>query len=379
MLTKREIDKFQYSPNKEFLWDDEITGFGVRVYPTGRKIFVLRYTFEGKRHKEKIGAYGEWTPDQAARKARELRVMIDQGKDPFAQKTIGKTWAELAKEYIERHAIRKKSGWQDEYRIEKYITCEEDGWGALPIEKVTRGMVSKKHEKIGERSIYEANQFLAMVSKMWNMAIKWELIPESAPNPAKGVDRFKETSRERFVTQEEMPCLLEAIDAEPDIYARQAMWLYLFTGLRKNELLTLKWVDVDLKQGLISIKDTKAGRPHHLPLSSAAAQVLSSLPRQVNNPYVFCGELPGTHLVDLKSHWRRIRKTSGVMDVRLHDLRRTVASWMALGGASLQLIGKVLNHSNTRTTEIYARFQQTTVRDGLETLASKILEHRRGG
>jgi len=118
---------------------------------------------------------------------------------------------------------------------------------------------------------------------------------------------------------------------------------------------------------------TKNGQPHEVPLSAPAAALLDGLPRQEGNPYIFPGRKEETHLESIRGPWDRVRVAAGVADARLHDLRRTVGSWLAQSGNSLHLIGRVLNHANQSTTAIYARFAQDHVRDALDQHAARIL------
>ena len=134
-----------------------------------------------------------------------------------------------------------------------------------------------------------------------------------------------------------------------------------------------RWVDVDWEREELSIRETKNGRPHYLPLSSAAMQILRLLPRDGDNPYIFPGRDSGHHIVNIDKAWRRIRSAADVEDVRLHDLRRTVGSWLAQSGNSLHLIGRVLNHKTPSTTQVYARFGNDQVRDALESLGQNLL------
>lgn len=170
-----------------------------------------------------------------------------------------------------------------------------------------------------------------------------------------------------------MPRLMAAIDAEANPYVRAALKLYLLTGLRRSELLGLRWQDVDLMRREIRLSDTKAGRAHRVPLSAPAVEILNGLPRMLRNEYVFPGSVPGRPLVNIAKSWRRVRKAAGLEDVRLHDLRRTVGSWMAASGASLPLIGKVVNHSNASTTPIYARLAEDVTREALERHGGQIV------
>lgn len=166
---------------------------------------------------------------------------------------------------------------------------------------------------------------------------------------------------------------MRAIDQEPNLYARYALWLFLLTGLRKSELLAREWSDINWHREEIRISETKNGRPHYLPLSSAALTVLKQIPRQQGSRYLFPGAIAGRHMVNIDKPWRRIRKSANVADVRLHDLRRTVGSWLAQGGNSLHLIGKVLNHKTEKTTAVYARFSDDSVRNALESLGKQIV------
>ena len=182
-------------------------------------------------------------------------------------------------------------------------------------------------------------------------------MPVDKANPAFGVERFPETKRRRFVTPDELPRLSKAIDQEADEYVRHAVWLLLLTGLRRGELLNAKWSDIDWKQRTLSIPKTKNGEALLASLSHAAISRLKTVPQLQGSPYIICGRKTGQHLVNLTDAWSRIRKAAGLDDLRIHDLRRTVGSWLVRDGASLHLVGSVLNHKDQKTTAGYAYFQ----------------------
>lgn len=216
---------------------------------------------------------------------------------------------------------------------------------------------------------------MSLISKMWSLAEIWGFLDEGHPNPTRKIQHYKETKRDRFVTHEEMPTLAKCIKAEPNQSARAAMWLYLLTGLRREAVLSLKWDAIDTARQEIRLSDTKAGRVHYLPLSEPALNVLESLPRIDGNPYVLPGRVSGKHLVNIDKPWRRVRQAAKLDDVKLHDLRRTVGSWLAQDGNSLPLIGKVLDHSNTSTTQIYARFTNDAGRRALDSHGKAITDY----
>jgi len=233
--------------------------------------------------------------------------------------------------------------------------------------------VATLHSRIGKTAPYEANRVLALLSKMFELARRWGFVPEDQANPARDIDRFKEAKRDRWVTPEELPRLAQAINEEPNDSARSALWLYLLTGARKSELLNARWEDVDVSRAELRLTDTKAGRTHYIPLSAPALALLGQIPRLDGNPYILPGKREGAALVNIAKPWSRVRKAAGVEDVRLHDLRRTVGSWLAQAGNSLHLIGRVLNHSNQSTTAVYARFGEDHVRAALEQHGARIM------
>ena len=309
-----------------------------------------------------------------------------RGIDPAEVRDQGRkreTIRDLCTAYLERYAKPHKKSWrEDERRINSRILPV---WGNLKAKTIKRADVAAFHTRIGskEGKPYEANRVRELVAKMFELARNWGFVAEDQRNPAQGIDDYKEQKRDRWVTPEELPRLAQAIDEEPNETARNALWLYLLTGCRKSELLRARWEHVDWHRAELKLPDTKAGRVHYIPLSAPALEVLRELPREEGNPYILpgratCKTVAGSlqkpaHLVNIDKPWRRIRKAAGVEDVCLHDLRRTVGSWLAQAGNSLHLIGRVLNHSNQATTAVYARFGEDSVRAALEQHGARIM------
>lgn len=381
-LTKRFIDSIEYIgpiPRRHIEWDD-IPGFGIRIYPKikkgkkSRKAFVLNYRFCGRERLMTLGTYGVITLIQARDDAREYLVGLKKGIDPLAERkklTQGEDVKALCDAYLERYAKLKKKSWQeDKRRINNRIV---PAWGNHKAKNINHDDVVSLHNRIGKKHPYEANRVIELISKMFDLARRWDYVPKGFVNPARDIDMFTEKARDRWVTPEELPKLAEAIDAEENTYARYALWLYLLTGARKTEVLTAKWADIDWDRKELRLPKTKSGRIHYTPLSEPAIELLKGIPQIKGNPYVLPGRKPGAHLVNIHKPWTRVRKAAGVEDVRLHDLRRTVGSWLAQSGNSLHLIGRVLNHSSQATTAVYARFGQDQVRDALEQHGKKIM------
>lgn len=366
-LTKKYIETLIWNGKAQHIvWDDEVKGFGVRLYPTGKKSFVLSYRDNNRKSIMVLGDAGLLKVDQARDKAKQFLVGLINGVNPLSQQRKvkqGTLIKDLCIAYIERHASNKKSGKDDISRIDRFIM---PAWGNQQIINIKRSDVVAIHTNLGNQGKYQANRVYSLLSKMFNLARVWGFVPEEHINPCFGIEKFKEEKRDRFVSQDEFPKLADAINQEHNQAVVSAIWLYLLTGVRKDELLTLKWVDVDFIRKEIKLTDTKNGKNHYVPLSNAAIDILNQIPHIEGNPFVIIGKNNGQHLVNIDKPWQRIRKMAGLEDVRLHDLRRTVGSWLAQSGNSLHLIGNVLNHSNQSTTAIYARFGQDSVRDALE-------------
>lgn len=369
-LTKPVIESARYDRDKGqrvVLWDSEVSGLGLRVYPSGKKSFVLSYRAKGRKRFLTLGAYGPLTLETARRLAFRRLAAVIEGTDPLTEKQQAAravTVKQMCMAYLDRHAkLHKKSWGADERRINRLIVPR---WSGRPLASIGRTEVADLHHTIGKTRPHEANRLLALLGKIFECAIAWGYLADNHANPARKIQKYTEHKRDRWVTTEEMPRLLLAINSEGNVYIRAALMLYLLTGLRRNELLQLRRTDIDWTRRELRLADTKSGRPHYLPLSKPAMAILRQIPEQEDNEYLLCGARRGRPLVELKGAWERVRTGAGVPDVRIHDLRRTVGSWLAQAGNSLHLIGRVLNHSSPTTTAIYARFAQDTVREALE-------------
>lgn len=354
-------------------WDDQLPGFGLRIYQTNKKVFIINYRINGRSRQMTIGKLGVLTVDEARKRAKAKLVEVLNGKDPLAERQKveqGETVKDLAEAYLERYAKEHKKSWKnDDYRLQKYILPR---WGKRKASDIAHDDVAKLHTDLKEKP-YLANRIVELISVMYSKGRRWGFVPKDFENPASDIDHYKEAKRDRWITPEELPRFAQAINEETDPYARAALWLYLLTGLRKTELLSARWDNIDFERREWRIPDTKSERVLYLPMSEPVIATLKQLPWIEGNPHVFPGKAAGSHRTDFKKAWTRVREKAGITDVRLHDLRRTLGSWMAQAGNSLHLIGRVLNHSNQSTTAVYARFAQDTVRDALESHAQQVI------
>ncbi len=382
-IIKTQIDKLTYqgepgSKKQDIRWDDSLPGFGIRIFESGKKTFVIGYRAGGRWRLQSIGQYGRLTPDEARRLAREILGRVAGGDDPAQERREQRescTMAQLCETFMREHSrVHKKSWKTDQEQIDKYILPTFARKRAKDIE---RADIIRLHNRIGAQHPYRANRTLALLSTVFEYGKKIGMIPEDKGNPAHGVKRFREQKRTRYVQESEMTALLSAIDAEESPYCRALFRLYLMTGCRRNELLTLRWEHVDLSRGEITLVNTKNGETRFLPLSPIAVQILRDLPRE--GGWVFPSpRKPGCRLVELKGIWNRIKKRAGLEDCRLHDLRRTTGSWLASAGTPMQVIQKLLGHKDLATTSsVYAHITQNPIAEASRNISDKVVSFER--
>ncbi len=384
-LTQAAIKTSRYKgdgASRDVRWDLGLPGFGLRVYPSGRKAFVLSYRNQANRKRMMtLGDFGVLTLDQARKRAQKALVAVEDGADPLdekAKRKTGRTFGDLRAEYLDRHAKAKKRSWrEDEKRLDRHIPSS---WRSRQVEAIHREDVARLHSKIGANHPYEANRLLALLAVMFRLGATWGFTAANADNPATRIDRFPERKRKRYLKHEELPGLVKAMDGVSSIYIRGALWLYLLTGMRKSEVLSARRDLVDWERGILSLSKTKSGEEQVVALSAPALAVLRSLPEEPGkdgeppNPYFFPGQRKGRHLVNIDIEWRAARKRAGLGDVRLHDLRRTVGSWMTQRGVDLNTIKATMRHADLNTTLIYARLGEDPARDALEAHGAEVMK-----
>ena len=277
--------------------------------------------------------------------------------------------------FIEQHVVAKlKASTAGEYRrlIRLYLP---ENLRSRPLIEVQRADISRVHLILRHKH-FQANRLVAVFSKFFNWAEKHGLRPDGT-NPCRHIEKYRERKRERFLSEEEFEKLGRAIaDAEregtttPWIIA--AIRLLILTGARLSEIRTLRWTEVDFPRRMLRLRDSKTGEKTIQAQVRSALEVLAHIPCLRHNPYVICGDKPGTCLVNLQKPWRRIRRAAGLDDLRLHDLRHSFASVAAAQGLSLPVIGALLGHSQPSTTARYAHLAQDPLANSNEEISRMI-------
>ena len=376
-LTKRTVDALSVSSGDTVVWDRDLPGFGVRIYSTGRKVWCVQVRGpSGKPKRKALGRYGEVTPEKARQDAVTVIDRIKRGlpPDPPAE-DLEPTVADLAERYMESH-VRVNCRPKTIVNLESLIrTTIVPVLGDLLLSELERSHVFGLHHKLRDNPS-QANRAVKILSSMFRLAEAWDMMPPGR-DLCRSVRRYRENSRERSLSSDEYRKLGDALDAaEADgscnPSAINAIRLLLLTGCRKDEILTLKWDDVDRASGTLHLRDGKTGL-RHVPLTPAVMAVLDGIPRIDGNPWVILGGRPGDHLKSsLDYHWRKIRERAKLEDLRLHDLRHSYASRALALGEGLPMIGELLGHRKVETTARYAHLMKDAEKASAHKVANSI-------
>lgn len=377
-LTKSFVDRIAPTQADVIYWDDALPGFGLRVKPSSVKSFVVQYRNRqtGRSRRKTIGKYGPTLSLHAAREiAKGFLADVFRGGDPVAENRAARkaeSVCELADRYLAEHAIPKKrpgSIRNDRSMLDRYIVPQ---LGQLRVVDVSHTDVQRLHNRMADTP-YQANRTLALLSKMFELSIRWRL---RADNPARGVEKFHEEKRQRWLSDEELQRLLKALSVHPNQVAANAIRFQLLTGARIGEVLSARWGDIDLERGVWTKPShhTKQKRTELLPLSRAAVSLLSeiSVSSCASEPHLFPGRKPGKPYKDLKAFWRSITTAAKLPGYRIHDNRHTHASHLVSSGLSLPIVGRLLGHTNPSTTQRYAHLADEPLREAAEVMARKM-------
>ncbi|OPZ09527.1 MAG: site-specific tyrosine recombinase XerC [candidate division BRC1 bacterium ADurb.BinA292] len=411
-LTKALVERLQPDPAGRFeVWDTDLPGFLVRIYPNGRKVFFAFYRTEaGDRRQPKLGVYHPETfkVETARTRASEVLSRASLGEDPSRARQEARkamTFGRYAVDYMADAKLHQGARtWQENMsRLELHLL---PALGAMRMNAISRERVKRLHKAIAEKREVErkgkrrgaggerngraykrviggpahANKCLVLLKTMFNAARADGVLPRGADNPCVGIKLFKEKPRERYLTADELARLADAI-AETEAAGEASPWaiaairLLIFTGARRNEILTLKWAHVDAETGRLRLPESKTGAKV-IHLNRAAADILTALAqiRTEGNPYVIEGHKHGERLINLTKPWYRIRERASLPDLRLHDLRHVYAGVGAALGLGLPVVGKLLGHATGRTTERYANLAPDPVQAAAEAIGNHLAE-----
>lgn len=376
------------------IFDTDVIGFAARVQASGARTFTIDYRHAGRQRRMTIGRWPEWSVTAARERAKELRRAIDDGQDPLAVREDFREAprvTDMIDRYIREHLpkLAKNNAADQTSMLKKML---EPNWGNKLVTEITKSDVARFLDFVAEgrprpskqkpnnraRKLQghkptpiRANRMGEVLRKMFTLAMEWEWRTD---NPAQGFHRRIEHARERFLSPEELTRLAAVLDAAEDQRAAAIIRMCMLTGARVGEVRTARFEQFNLDYAIWSkpASTTKQRKIHRVPISQDVAAIVRLRLRAVpsGNPWLFPGETVGQPVREIRRFWAKAQKDAGLADVRIHDLRHTFASLLVSGGASLEMIGKLLGHSQMQTTQRYAHLMDSPLRAGVDTVAS---------
>lgn len=377
LLTDRVVKALPpASRANQITYDTDLKGFGVRVAAAGTKAFIVNYRVDSRERRITIGSYPDWSAAAARKEAISIKRSVDRGEDPMADRHEGRATpkvAFLAQRYLLEYASRKvpRAQADDKSMIEKLVL---PAIRQTKVDAVSHDDIDQLHRSVSATRPIRANRMVQLLSKMFNLAIRWGYCPD---NPVKGVRKNPEDKRMRYLTNAEVQRLNQAIEDHPNRQSADIIRLLLLTGSRRGEVMNAEWDQFDLDSG-IWVKPsahTKQKREHRIPLSKPAIELLRSIRDEAPSPpsrYVFPSASRDQPQRDIKKFWEGICKTADLRDLRIHDLRHTYASILASAGLSLPVIDALLGHTQPNTTARYSHLFDDPLREATERVGNVV-------
>lgn len=394
-LTEKVLREAEPAEGRDYqIFDTDVRGFAVCIYRGGGRAFTLDYRYAGRQRRMTFARWPEWGVTAARARAKELRREIDAGGDPLSTRDAlreAPRISDLITRYVEVHLphLAALNAADQRSMMVKFIG---PAWGKMLVTEVSsydvellltkiaegRARPAKKKPNNRARKLQgakptpvRANRVGEVIRKMFAYAVKWGWRDD---NPAMGFRRRMETPRERYLSQDEIARLAAALDMTEDDRASGIIRLCMLTGARVGEVRQARFEDFNLEHlsWTKPATTTKQRRVHRVPISDEAAAIVRQRRLAVakGSPWLFPGDAPGQPVQEIRRFWARIQKEVGIEDVRIHDLRHTFASLLVSGGASLEMIGKLLGHSQMQTTQRYAHLMDSPLRAGVGAVAS---------
>ncbi len=361
-FTKKELEGIQPPQGggrQVRYYDTKTRGLLLLVTAGGAKTFYVRRKVKGRSELYTLGRFPELSIEQARAKASGFHSALAEGKNMVQARRTEKselTLGDLFQEYLDRHLKKSRKTWQV---LEKNFERDFGSWKNHKLSVISSGDVEKLHRSIGaNRGTYAANRAVDLLRAMYNKGISWQLF--SGVNPAVGISEFTERPRDRVLQADEVARFIAAIESDAEEDLRDFVRLCLLTGQRKSNVLSMRWEHIDLKGKVWNIpgEQMKNNQSHTLSLSSDEILILrmrADSPKK-NEEWVFPGDGKTGHFVDPKRAWKKLLDRAGIEDLHIHDLRRSLASFMANSGADVSMIKSALNHKDIKTTlNVYIR------------------------
>jgi len=365
-FTKKELDKIP-CPDKGYVvyHDTAVKGLILIVYNRSKTFHIYKLV-NGRPTKPKLGNFPDMTIEQARTEAIRMLSAISKG-EPVQSRALSKpsslSLGEIFERYIDEYAQHHCTTWQDTRKnFQRYFGV----WLSRSADSITRAEVQQHMNVLGkDRGHHTANRAFDDLRAVYSWGTKYGYF--TATNPCIAITKFKTRSRERFIRPDEFTEFLEKLKTESNIDIRDYIYLSLLTGARQANVLAMRWDQIDFELHLWHIPITKNKESQTLPLTELAIRLLEDRhERRESDEWVFPSNSASGHIVEPKAGWRKFLDRTKLKDLRMHDLRRTLGSYMAMNNQSLQIIGKALGHKSTTATQIYSRLAADPIKQAME-------------
>jgi len=356
--------------------DTQQQGLSLRVTHTGSMTFIVRCRVDGIPEYKTLGKFPTLTVENARKAAQDFLAKVARGENPAQDRREKK--AELTLDdgfnlYMAKH-IREHGAKRTVEEYERTYRLHISHLGNRRLSAISFKEVDRLHGSIGQkRGKYIANRVVELLKSLFTWLIKKRHY--SGDNPAWGIEKFKEIPRDRFLTADELPRFFDSLATEENPTIRDYILLSLLTGARKQNMLAMRWDEIDFNNENWRIPNTKNQEPVTIPLVPAAIEILRKRQTEKASEWVLPSSRTDGHINDPKKGWQRIIKRAGIDNLRIHDLRRSMGSWQAINQTSLTVIAKSLGQKSTQAAAIYSRLSLDPVRESMEQAARSMLEH----
>lgn len=378
-FTKATLEGLPSAPagKKDAYYDTKVAGLTIMVTAAGVKTFFVYKKVNRRPERIMIGHFPDLTIEQARKQAQVILSEIAQDRNPAEERRKIRdtlTLGDLFSLYMEKHGQYKKTARNSRNLYKRYLSP----WADRRLSDIRRSDVLDLHSEIGRANGHacQANRLRTLLHAMYEFAIDRGY---EGMNPCRGVKKLSEGKRDRFLQEEELPRFFDTVLSDSHSIIRDFILMALYTGARSSNIQSIRWDEIDWERAVWRIPETKSGHPHTVPLVTEAIELLKERRQLIEGEWVFPGGKTAGHIGNPKVQWERICVKAGFNDLHIHDLRRTLGSWMAKTGASMIIIAGALGHriESSSVTGVYARLDLEPIRIAMETAVRAML--RKGG
>ncbi|MFI3242463.1 MAG: site-specific integrase [Alphaproteobacteria bacterium] len=373
-FTKSAIDKLQPTQKRETYYDSEVKGLCIQITPNGAKSYYLYKKIKGIPTRIRLGGINEIKLEQARLLASQYKEMARMGKNPQNETKRYKDETKMQEMYDDFIEDRERYiGKRTIVGYKSMWTSKLSKLGKKRISEITGDDLRRIHHKISQEfGIYTGNHCIELVKAIYNHAIKEEKF--DGRNPAMSVKLNKTEARVRYLEHSEMERFFQTLTEYDNEISRDAILMLIFTGARKRNVLEMNWNDIDLSAKVWKIPQTKTAKNQTLALVEPAIEVLQRrFSTRVNEWVFYSANSKSGHLEDIKRAWQSVLKKANITNLRIHDLRHTLATYMIANGADAFMVKRALTHKSLQSTEVYVNLGIEHLRDKLNDTVDKMI------